>query len=544
MSTFKSHSSPSSDEFLRNRAQMLELVSEMRTLEERAKLVSTDAAERFESRGQLLPRDRLSLLLDPGAPFFELQSLAGYAMQDDGSEGPRDTSIPGGNQLTGIGFVAGTRCVVVVTDSAINAGAYNTAGIGKVLRAQKIALENRLPFVHLVESAGANISSYRVDGFVNGGEMFANLARLSAAGIPVITALHGSATAGGAYMPGLSDVVIAVRDRGKAFLAGPPLLKAATGEIATDAELGGALMHSEVSGLVEHLAENDGDAVRIVRDVVARLHWGRGQLRSLPGGFAEPLYDPDELAGIVPLDYRQPYDVRELIARVVDGSDFVEFKSRYGAQSVCVEAEVHGLPVALIGNNGPIDNDGATKISHFIQHCCHVGTPITFLQNTTGYMVGRAYERGGMIKNGSKMIQAVSTATVPRFTFMIGASFGAGNFGMCGRGYAPHFLVAWPNARIGLMGPEQAGLTMRTVAESGARRKGLEADEARLEKIQRDVAALIDRQSDAFYASGRLLDDAVIDPRDTRKTLAFFLQTTDEAEDLSLRPLAFGVARH
>lgn len=523
---------------------MLLLIRQLRGLEDRSRAASEAARAKFAARGQLLPRERLNLLLDPAAPFFALQTLGGYAMGDDGSTASGETSVPGGNQLTGIGFISGCRCVVVVTDSGINAGAYNTAGIAKILRAQRIAMENRLPFVHLVESAGANISSYRVDGFVNAGEMFANLARLSAAGIPVITALHGSSTAGGAYMPGLSDVVVAVRGQGKAFLAGPPLLKAATGEIATDDDLGGAAMHAETSGLAEHLAEDDADAIRIVREVVARLHWGRGRIPAPPAGFADPRYDPDELAGIVPLDYRTPFDVRDVIARLVDGSDSVEFKARYGAQSICAEAELHGHPVAFIGNNGPIDLDGATKISHFIQHCCQVNTPVVFLQNTTGYMVGTAYERGGMIKHGSKMIQAVATASVPLITLMIGASFGAGNFGMCGRGFAPRFLLAWPNARIGLMGPEQAGLTMRAVAEAGARRKGLPVDEREMEARQREVADLIERQSDAFYTSGRLIDDGVIDPRDSRRALAFLLQTQREAAALDLRPISFGVARH
>lgn len=544
MTRFNSRVSAASPDFQRQRAHALSLVAEMRELEDRGRRASATSRARFEARGQLLPRQRLELLLDAGAPFFALQSLGGYAMNDDGSVGPRETSVPGGNQLTGIGFVSGCRCVIVITDSGISAGSYNTAGIGKILRAQKIALANRLPFVHLVESAGADITSYRVDGFVNGGEMFANLCRLSAAGIPVITSLHGSSTAGGAYMPGLSDVVVAVRGRAKAFLAGPPLLRAATGEIAGDEELGGANMHAETSGLVEHLAEDDTDAIRIVRDVIPRLHWGDGRLQPRVTRFAEPLYSPDELAGVVPSDYRVSVDVREVVARVVDGSEFVEFKPRYGAQSVCLEAELHGYPVAMIGNNGPIDNQGATKISHFIQHCCQVNTPLVFLQNTTGYMVGRAYESGGMIKHGSKMIQAMTLASVPRITLMIGASFGAGNFGMCGRGFAPDFLLAWPSARIGLMGPEQAGMTMRTVAEASARRKGEPIDAAAMLAYEQGVADLIGRQSDAFYTSGRLIDDAVIDPRDTRRALAFLLQTIDEARSIALRPSNFGVARH
>lgn len=544
MAIFASKISITDQDFRSNRERMLALIHELRALEDRSRVASEASRARFESRDQLLPRQRLELLLDPGAPFFALQTLGGYAMSDDGGDAPRDTSVPGGNQLTGIGFVSGTRCVVVVTDSGISAGSYNKAGIGKILRAQKIALANRLPFLHLVESAGADILSYRVDNFVNGGEMFSNLCRLSAAGVPVITALHGSSTAGGAYMPGLSDVVIAVRRRGKAFLAGPPLLKAATGEIASDEELGGASMHAETSGLVEHLAEDDTDAIRILREVVARLHWGDGRLAPRTAGFVEPLYEPAELAGVVPLDYRTPLDVREVIARLVDSSDFIEFSSRYGAQTVCIEAQIHGYPVGFIGNNGPIDNQGATKASHFIQHCSQVNTPLIFLQNTTGFMVGRSYEMGGMIKHGSKMIQAVSNATVPRITLMIGASFGAGNFGMCGRGYDPDFLLAWPNAKIGLMGPEQAGLTMRAVSEAAATRKGEAINEAAMEEYEKHIARLIESQSDAFYTSGRLIDDSVIDPRDTRKALAFLLQTLDEASSINLNPISFGVPRH
>ncbi len=543
MTVFHSSISPTAEDFRRNRQAMLVLVEHLRALEDRARLASESSAERFTRRGQLLPRERLARILDQGAPFLEIQSLAGYAMTDNGEEDDRDTSVPGGNQLAGIGFVSGARCVVVITDSGINAGAINAAGGAKILRAQQIAVENRLPFLHLVESAGANIPAYRVDGFVGGGRLFANLARLSAAGIPVVTVLHGSSTAGGAYMPGLSDVVIAVRGRAKAFLAGPPLLKAATGEIATAEELGGAQMHADVSGLVEYLADDDNDAIRLGRQVVARLGWGGGQLRSAPTGFVEPVYDPDEIAGVVPVDYRTPYNVREVIARIVDGSDLCDFKSRYGAQTVCIEAEVHGHRVAFIGNNGPIDNDGATKAAHFIQHCSQIGTPITYLQNTTGFMVGTAHERGGMIKHGAKMIQAVANASVSQFTFMIGASFGAGNYGMCGRGYDPRFLISWPNARIGLMGPEQAAMTMRIVAETAAERKGITLSEEAVSGTQRQITELLERQSDAFYTSGRGIDDGVIDPRDTRRVLAFLLSTAAEAEQLTLRPVSFGVAR-
>jgi geranyl-CoA carboxylase beta subunit len=544
VAVFRSRVVTNSDEYRRNRTGMLALVEELRALEDRARTASERSADRFAARGQLPPRERLGRLLDPGAPYLELQNIIGYAMSENGhADTDRATSIPGGSTLAGIGFVSGVRCLIVVTDAGINAGALTTASVIKILRCQRVAMENRLPFVHLVESAGANLPAYRVDGWVLGGEMFANLARLSAAGIPVITVLHGSSTAGGAYMPGLSDVVIGVKGRGRAFLAGPPLLKAATGEIATDEDLGGAQMHADVSGLVEYLAEDDTDAIRLVREVVARTGWGFDELKSAPAGFADPVYDPDEIAGVVPLDYRQPYDVREVVARLVDGSDFTIFKGRYGAQTVCFEGEVFGRPVAFIGNNGPIDNEGATKAAHFIQHCCQVGTPITYLQNTTGYMVGTAYERGGMIKHGAKMIQAVANATVPQFTFMIGASFGAGNYGMCGRGYGPRFLFAWPNARIGVMGPEQAGMTMRIVGEASAKRRGIEVPDETLAAREREMVALLERQSDAFYASGRGIDDGVIDPRDTRRVLGFVLAGAAESEQLSIRPVSFGVAR-
>lgn len=541
---FRTRVHPGGDEFRTNRADMLTLVDELRGLESRARVASERSADRFAARKQLLPRERLARLLDPGAPYLELQNLIGYAMADDGlNDADRATSVPGGSLLAGIGFISGVRCVVVVSDSGINAGALSAASLNKIMRSQRIAMQNRLPFVHLVESAGANIPAYRVEGWVLGGEMFANLARLSAAGLPVITVLHGSSTAGGAYMPGLSDVVIGVQGRGKAFLAGPPLLKAATGEIATDEDLGGAQMHADVSGLVEYLAEDDNDAVRLVREAVARTAWGVGQLRDIPAGFADPAYDPDELAGVVPVDYRRPYDVREVVARIADGSDFADFKGRYGSATVCLEGEVHGRPVAFIGNNGPIDNEGATKAAHFIQHCSQVGTPITYLQNTTGFMVGTSYERGGMIKHGSKMIQAVSNATVPQFTFMLGASYGAGNYGMCGRGYGPRFLFGWPSARIGLMGPEQAGMTMRIVAEAAAKRRGVEVPDDVLAANEREVVSLLDRQADAFYVSGRGVDDGVIDPRQTRHVLGFVLATAAEAAQITPRPVSFGVAR-
>ncbi len=539
MPVFNSRVDTSSAQFLEQRERMLELVAELRALQERAVALSEKRRDRFVARGQLTPRERVARLLDPGAPFLELGTVAGYLLDNDDPE----QTVPGGGQITGIGFVHGTRVVVVANDSGINAGALTVAGGGKILRAHDLALQNRLPLVMLVESAGANLLEYRVEQWANGGRFFANMAKLSAAGIPVITVLHGSSTAGGAYMPGLSDVVIGVRGQGRAFLAGPPLLKAATGEIADDQSLGGVDMHAAVSGLVEHVAEDDADGIRIARDVIRAMRWGRSWIRPVEAGWDEPVHDPDEIAGVVPPDYRTAYDVREVVARIVDGSRFVDFKPRYGAATVCLEAEVFGHPVGIIGNNGPIDNDGATKATHFIQRCTQLDIPLVFLQNITGYMVGVESERGGMIKHGSKMIQAVTTTHVPKFTFFIGASFGAGNYGMAGQGYDPRFMFSWPNARSGVMGAEQAATTMRIVAEQRAEKRGETLDEAFVEAFVQQLVDLYSAQEPAFVTSGRLLDDGVIDPRDTRKVLGFLLTTVAEAE--AARPVAtsFGVGR-
>ncbi len=540
MPIFRSKLNTKSEDYAQNRQDMLALVAELQGLEDQAREASESRGARFKARAQVSPRERVARVIDRGSRFVELCNLAGYSSIPDDPE----TQVPGGSQVAGIGIIGGARCMVLANDSGIAAGALNLAGSRKILRCQQIALENKLPFVHLVESAGANLMQYRLDHFVDGGQMFANLARLSAAGIPVITILHGSSTAGGAYMPGLSDQVIAVSGNAKAFLGGPPLLKAATGEIATDEELGGAEMHAEVSGLIEHLAEDDIEAISIAREVVTRLDWNRDLASEATRDYAEPLYDTQELAGLVPVDFRQPYDVREVMARLVDGSDFLQFKPSYGSATVCVQAMVRGQACAFIGNNGPIDNAGATKASHFIQMCCQTGTPIIYLQNTTGYMVGKAYERGGMIKHGSKMIQAVATASVPQITLMIGASFGAGNYGMCGRGMGPSFAFSWPNAQIGVMGAEQAARTMSIVAEEAAARKGLTADADRLKAQEAKIEALFSMQSSAFHNSGKLLDDGVIDPRDTRAILGELLDTLRQAEARQLRPVSFGVARH
>ncbi|MEG0936611.1 MAG: carboxyl transferase domain-containing protein [Comamonas sp.] len=546
MNVYESQWNAGSEQAGQRSAATLKRIEALRELEQRAAQASQRAKPQFEKRGQLLPRERVALLLDSGSPWLPLCTLAGF-MQD--RDDPAK-SVPGGGMLAGIGFVSGVRCMVVASDSGIEAGAIQEKGLDKMLRVQEIALQNKLPFIHLVESAGANLMRYRVEGFVMGGALFRNLARLSAAGLPVITVQHGSGTAGGAYMPGLSDVVIMVRGRSRAFLAGPPLLKAATGEIATEEELGGAEMHTAISGLGEYLAEDDRHALGLARDVVAQLsqwkqptaQYGKAPAAIKPG-VSEPRYDSQELLGLMPSHHREPVDMREVMARLVDGSALLQFKSSYGAATLCAQAHIDGHAVGLISNNGPIDVAGANKAAHFIQWMCQLGHPIIYLQNTTGYMVGKDSEQAGMIKHGSKMIQAVTNATVPQITIQCGASFGAGNYGMCGRGYAPRFLFSWPGAKTAVMGGEQAASTMRQVTEAAMARKGLPVDDEQMQKQYDQIVAMFEAQADVLYTSGLLLDDGVIDPRDTRQVLSFCLATLQEAQQRTVRPMQFGVAR-
>ncbi len=529
---------PQNPQAAERREAMLARIARLRALEDRAAQASARSRPVFEKRGQLLPRERVALLLDPGAPYLPLCTLAGF-LQD--TQDPQ-ASVPGGGIVAGIGFVAGVRCMVVASDSGIEAGAIQPRGLEKVLRVQEIALENRLPFVHLVESAGANLTRYRVEGFVQGGALFRNLARLSAAGLPVVTVQHGSGTAGGAYMPGLSDIVVMVRGRSRAFLAGPPLLKAATGEVATEEELGGAEMHTSVSGLGEYLAEDDRQALGIARGLLARLDWAPGApAHRAPAD--PPRRDPEELLALMPVHHREPVDMHEVMACIADGSDLLPFKPLYGAATLCVQARIGGHAVGIVSNNGPIDVAGANKATHFIQWMCQLGHPIVYLQNTTGYMVGKDSEQGGMIKHGAKMIQAVTSATVPQITIQCGASFGAGNYGMCGRGFAPRFLFSWPQAKTAVMGGEQAARTMQIVAEAGLARKGLTPDPVQMQQQFEQIVQVFESQADAFHTSGLLLDDGVIDPRDTRAVLIFCLDTCAEAAQRTPRPLPFGVAR-
>lgn len=539
MATIESTISPTSEAFKAHRDGMRALLGRVRECEQRSVATSAKSRERFEKRGQLLPRERLSLLLDPGTPFLEICSLAGLGLDNP----DLDKSVPGGGVIGGIGYVSGVRVMVNASDSGIDAGALQPMGIPKQLRLQELALENKLPYVQLVESAGANLMTYKVEEFIHGGSLFRNLARMSAAGLPVVTVTHGSSTAGGAYQTGLSDYIVMVRGRSRAFLAGPPLLKAATGEVATEEELGGAVMHTSISGLGDYLAEDDRDAIRLAREIMSNIDWNRDMPVAPPRRFKPPRHDAEELLGIMPMDPKRPVDMRQVIARIADDSEFLEFGENYGSATVVGHIKIEGLPLGIITNNGPIDTAGASKATHFIQACCQSKTPILYLNNTTGFMVGRAHEEAGIIKHGSKMIQAVTNATVPQITIYCGASYGAGNYGMCGRGFHPRFCFSWPNARTAVMGGEQAARTMSIVTEAAMKRKGGEVDQAKLDEMERRIIERFDSQMSVFTTSAHVLDDGVIDPRDTRAVLAQVLSICREAQLREPQRMQFSVAR-
>ena len=536
MPRIESQLNPASEDFAANRQAAVAALDGVRALEARRLSASARAEARFAKRGQMLPRQRLGILLDSAAPFLELSGVAGFGLDRE-----PEASIPGAGMITGIGYVGGLRAMVVVDDAAIDAGAIQPMTLEKFQRAQAIALREKLPFIHLIESAGANLLRYRVEDFIHGGRNFYNLCRLSAAGLPVLGLVHGASTAGGAYMTGLSDYVVMVRSRARAFLAGPPLLRAATGEIANADDLGGAEMHATTSGLAEYLAEDDADGVRILRELCASLSWDRS-LDALPAG-EDPVFPPDELLGAMPADGKRPVDMREVIARLADRSEFLAFKPDYGAATVCGHGRIYGYPVGFVANNGPIDVAGAEKAGHFIQACSQSGTALIFLQNTTGYMVGLDAERAGIIKHGSRMVQAVANADVPKITIQCGGSFGAGNYGMCGRGFEPNFLFSWPTARTGVMGAEQAARTMSIVAEEGAAARGTEPDRAALAETEARIVETFESQTSAIYTSARLLDDGVIDPRDTRRVLGLTLAVCASALRRRLNSTSFGVGR-
>lgn len=535
MPALSSKLAPRTAAFIENQTRMSALVAQLREHEARVHKASSDKRAQFEQRGQLLPRERVSRLLDRGAPFLELSTLAGFGMHDDkGEQGPT-----GAGSIAGIGVVSGKRCMVLANDSAIKGGTIPPMGLRKTLRAQEIAREQKLPLVYLVESGGANLL-YQSELFVEGGRSFYNQAQLSAAGIPQIAVVHGSSTAGGAYLPGLSDYVVLVRDRSKIFLAGPPLVKAAIGEECSDEALGGAVLHAQVTGLGEYLADDDAQAIALCRELLDKLSWD-----VLPDAHTAPppRYSEEELLGVVPADEREPYDVREVIARVVDGSDFLELKQGYAADTVCGHARVNGHLCGIIGNNGPIQPDGSVKAAQFIQLCDQSGTPLVFLQNTTGYMVGSSAERAGAIKHGSKMIQAVANARVPRFTIVLGGSYGAGNYGMCGRGFCPSFIFSWPSARTAVMGGAQAAKVLEIITRSKLEREGKPVDEQGLAMMSQAVKGQLDKESSALFATARLWDDGLIDPRDTRRVLGLCLDLAREARSRTLHPNSFGVAR-
>jgi len=526
-----------SEEFSDNQASLQLFVDAFRAVEQKVLDKENEAKDKFIKRGKLLPRERINLLLDRGAPFLEISSLAGYKMHDD-----KDGSMAGGGVISGIGYVSGVRCIVVASNSAIKGGTISPAGLDKTLRLQDIAKENKLPIVTLAESGGANLN-YATDIFVQGARGFANQARLSAAGIPSITVVHGNATAGGAYQPGLSDYSIMVKGKAKMFLAGPPLLKAATGEIASDEELGGAEMHTQIAGSAEFLAEDDADGIRIAREVMSTIPWNAQLPSQQKLTWEEPLFPAEELIGVVPSDNKRPYDVRDIIARIADGSDFVDFKPEFDNQTVCGFLKIQGHACGLIGNNGPITPAGAAKATQFIQLCEQSNTSLLFFHNTTGFMVGTHAEQNGIIKHGSKMLQAVANTTVPKLTIVVGGSYGAGNYAMCGRGLDPRFIFAWPNSRTAVMGGAQAGKVLRIVTEDKHTRMGKEADPKMLDMIEKATADKLDAGSTALYGTARLWDDGLIDPRDTRKVLAFLLDICNEADRRPLRSNTFGVAR-
>lgn len=537
MPVIESLLNPTNAEFARNCEAMQASIDGFRAVEQGVLDKAREARARFEKRGQLLPRERLGLLLDAGAPFIELCPLAGYKLHDD-----KDGTLAGGGLIAGIGHVSGVRCLVIANNSAIKGGTISPSGLKKSLRLQQIAAENRLPVITLAESGGANLA-YAADIFIEGARTFANQARLSAAGIPQITVVHGSSTAGGAYQPGLSDYVVVVRGKAKMFLAGPPLLKAATGEIASEEDLGGAEMHARTAGTAEYLAEDDADGVRLAREIVASLPWNQHLPAAQPHAWDEPLYPAEELLGVVPADPKQPYDVREIIARIADGSRFLDFKNEYDAQTVCGHLSLFGYPCGLIGNNGPITPQGAAKAAQFIQLCDQSNIPLLFVHNTTGFMVGTEAEQQGVIKHGSKMIQAVANARVPKLTLVVGGSYGAGNYAMCGRGLDPRFIFAWPNSRTAVMGGAQAGKVLRIVTEDKHTREGKTADPKMLDMLEQATAQKLDSQSTALYGTASLWDDGLIDPRDSRTLLGLLLDICAEAASRPLNTNTFGVAR-
>ena len=534
MSVIQTKIDPRSEGFATNDKAMRALVGELRTNSAR---VAQGGGERYavrhKERGKLLARERIDRLLDPGSPFLELGQFAAWEMYSG--------EVISAGVVTGIGRIAGVECMIVANDPTVKGGTYHPETVKKHLRAQEIALENRLPCVYLVESGGAFLPMQDEvfpdkDDF---GRIFYNQAQMSSKGIPQIAVVHGSCTAGGAYVPAMSDEAIMVRNQATVFLAGPPLVRAATGEVVSAEELGGADVHCRTSGVADHYAENDEHALALARRCIGNLNWRKqGQLQTRPA--RPPRYPAEELYGIIPADSKQSYDVREVIARLVDDSEFDEFKALFGTTLVCGFAQLHGYPVAILANNGILFSEAAQKGAHFIQLACQRGIPLLFLQNITGFMVGQKYEAGGIAKHGAKLVTAVACAQVPKFTVIIGGSFGPGNYGMCGRAYDPRFLWMWPNARIGVMGGEQAAGVLVQVKREQAERRGDPFTDEEEQQLAQPILQQYEHQGHPWYSSARLWDDGVIDPAQTRDVLGLAISASLNAP---VEQTTFGVFR-
>jgi 3-methylcrotonyl-CoA carboxylase beta subunit len=528
VTTIRSNIDPRSAEFVANADAMRTLVADLRARVADVQLGGGETArQRHLARNKLLPRDRVAGLIDPGSPFLELSQLAAYGLYDN--------EVPSAGIVTGIGRVSGRECVVVANDATVKGGTYFPITVKKHLRAQEIARQNRLPCIYLVDSGGAFLPMQDEifpdrDHF---GRIFFNQANLSAEGIPQIAAVMGSCTAGGAYVPAMSDETIIVRKQGTIFLGGPPLVQAATGEIVSAEDLGGADVHARTSGVVDHYAHDDRHALALCRRIVAGLNSNKQPQVTLRES-QSPHYDPAELYGVVPTDLRAPYDAREVIARIVDASEFDEFKRLYGTTLICGFAHIYGYPVGILANNGILFSESALKGAHFVELCSQRGIPLVFLQNITGFMVGRKYEAGGIAKDGAKLVTAVSTTSVPKLTVIIGGSYGAGNYGMCGRAYEPRFLFMWPNARISVMGGEQAAMVLSQVRRGGT--QTMDEEEA----FKAPIRAQYERQGHPYYATARLWDDGIIDPADTRRVLGLALSA---ALNAPIQHTRFGVFR-
>jgi 3-methylcrotonyl-CoA carboxylase beta subunit len=534
MTTLDSKLNSRADDFKLNADAMQRLVDDLRAKVNKAALGGgDDARKKHTARGKLLPRDRVQMLLDPGTPFLEFSQLAAYEMYHN--------AAPAAGIITGIGRVCGQECVIVCNDATVKGGTYYPITVKKHLRAQEIAEQNKLPCIYLVDSGGANLPN-QDDVFPDRdhfGRIFYNQANLSAQGVPQIAVVMGSCTAGGAYVPAMSDESIIVKDQGTIFLGGPPLVKAATGEVVSAEDLGGGDVHTRLSGVVDHLAQNDMHALSLARTIVANLNRQKRHEMAVREP-VEPKYPAQELYGVIPVDTRKPFDVREVIARVVDGSEFDEFKARYGTTLICGFAHIFGMPVGIIANNGILFSESALKGAHFIELCCQRKIPLVFLQNITGFMVGRKYENEGIARNGAKMVTAVATAAVPKFTVIIGGSFGAGNYGMCGRAYSPRFMWMWPNARISVMGGDQAASVLATVKRDGIEGKGGAWSAEEEEAFKQPIREQYEHQGHPYYATARLWDDGVIDPADTRMVLGLGLSA---ALNAPIPDTKFGVFR-